>query len=71
MQRHAVLVEFAKGMQTQPQTRQNNLSHLAAVFTVARPVWRYPLDQAAMMDAMVVKLGLIAKSNERTRRPIA
>jgi integrase len=67
----AVLVEFAKSIQAQPQTRQNYLSHLAAVFAVARPAWRYPLDQSAMMDAMVVlkKLGLIAKSNERTRRP--
>jgi integrase len=67
----AVLVEFAKSIQAQPQTRQNYLSHLAAVFAVARPAWRYPLDQRAMMDAMVVlkKLGLIAKSNERTRRP--
>jgi hypothetical protein len=67
----AVLVEFAKSIPAQAQTRQNYLSHLAAVFAVARPAWRYPLDQGAMMDAMVMlkKLGLIAKSNERTRRP--
>ncbi len=54
-----------------PQTVQNYLSHLGAIFTIARPAWKYPLDPAAMKDALVVckKLGLISKSRERDRRP--
>jgi hypothetical protein len=28
-----------------PQTVANYLSHLAAMFAVARPAWGYPLDQ--------------------------
>jgi integrase len=67
----SAVVEFAQEIDVSPQTRQNYLSHLGAVFTVAQPAWRYPLDQAAVRDAMIVlkKLGLISKSNERTRRP--
>ncbi len=55
----------------QPQTAANYLSHLAAVFRVARPAWGYRLDQQAMTDATVVagKLGYIGKSQERDRRP--
>ena len=55
----------------QPQTAANYLSHLAAVFRVARPAWGYRLDQQAMTDAAVVagKLGFIGKSHERDRRP--
>jgi hypothetical protein len=30
------------------------LSHLASIFTVARPMWKYPLDSQAMDDALVV-----------------
>lgn len=71
------LVEFAKGLAlasgepVQPSTRGNYMSHLSSIFTVARPAWGYPLDTQAMADAMVVlkKLGLVAKSNERDRRP--
>ena len=67
----AALVEFAKSIRVSPQTRQNYMSHLGAVFAVARPAWRYPLDQQAFKDAMVVlkKLGLISKSKHRDRRP--
>lgn len=65
------LVAFAKRLQVQPQTRGNYISHLASIFTVARPAWGYPLDAQAMNDARVVmtKLGLTAKSNSRARRP--
>lgn len=65
------LVDWLKNMTSQPQTRGNYLSHLAAVCTVARPAWGYPLDKAAVADARVVadKLGLIARSKERDRRP--
>lgn len=55
----------------QPQTVANYLSHLSAVFAVARPAWGYPLDQQAMADAMTVckRLGLTSKSTKRDRRP--
>lgn len=55
----------------QPQTVSNYLSHLAAVFAIARPAWNYPLDRQAMQDAWIVasKLGLTTKSRERNRRP--
>lgn len=55
----------------QPQTVGNYISHLAAVFRVARPAWGIPLDQAVMKDAQIVlgKLGTISKSAERDRRP--
>jgi len=67
----AALVEFAKSIDAQPQTRQNYMSHLGAIFAVARPAWRYPLDQQVFKDAMVVlkRLGLISKSKQRDRRP--
>lgn len=54
-----------------PQTVQNYLSHLAAVFAVARPAWGYPLDRQAMQDAFVVakRMGVTSKSGKRDRRP--
>lgn len=54
-----------------PQTVANYLSHLAAVFAVARPAWNYPLDRQAMRDAKIVasRLGYISRSRERDRRP--
>lgn len=65
------LVEFARSLKVQPQTRANYLSHLAAVFRVARPLWGYPLDLQQIQDAMVAmrKLGTINKGNSRDRRP--
>lgn len=54
-----------------PSTVGNYLSHLGAVFAVAKPAWAYPLDQTAMKDAFVVarRLGIAGKSRERDRRP--
>lgn len=54
-----------------PQTVGNYLSHLAAVFAIARPAWGYQLDQNAMKDAFVVakRLGITTKSRARDRRP--
>lgn len=54
-----------------PQTVANYLSHLAAVFAIAKPAWGYPLDQQAVVDAMKVtkRLGLTGKSVMRDRRP--
>jgi integrase len=59
----------ATGMK--PQTVQNYLSHLSAVFAIARPAWGIPLDQQAMKDAFAVakRLGMTAKSEKRERRP--
>jgi hypothetical protein len=36
----------------EPQTVGNYLSHLGAVFAVAQPLWKYPLDRQAMKDAL-------------------
>lgn len=54
-----------------PQTVGNYLSHLAAVFAVAKPAWGVELDQQAMKDAFVVakRLGVTAKGASRERRP--
>jgi len=65
------LCSYVKTLDTAPSTRGNYLSHLASIFTIARPMWKYPLDRQAMDDAQVVlrKMGIIAKSDERDRRP--
>lgn len=65
------ILSFAKGLGGQPQTVGNYLSHLGSIFAVARPAWGYPLDQQAMDDARKVakRLGIVSRSNERTRRP--
>lgn len=65
------IVAFAQSLPVQPQTVANYLSHLAAVFAIARPAWGYPLDQQAMKDAVMVarRLGLTTKSISRDRRP--
>ena len=67
------IVAFAQGLaqQRQPSTVGNYLSHLQAVFAVARPAWGYALDPAEMKSATTVcrRLGLIGKSRERDRRP--
>jgi integrase len=65
------IMAFAQALPVQPQTVQNYLSHLAAVFAVAKPAWGYPLDRQAIKDAQVVakRLGVISKSKSRDRRP--
>lgn len=59
----------ATGMK--PQTVQNYLSHLSAVFAVAKPAWGIPLNPQAMKDAFAVakRMGMTAKSEKRDRRP--
>lgn len=54
-----------------PQTVANYISHLAAIFAIARPAWGYPLDEREMADAQKVlrRLGATAKSKKRARRP--
>lgn len=67
----ADLIAFAQSLPVQPSTVQNYLSHLGAVFAVARPAWGYPLDRQAIQDAFVVakKLGVTGKGRSRERRP--
>ena len=68
------IVAFARDLSDtgmKPQTVQNYLSHLSAVFAVARTGWGVPLDRQAMQDAFSVakRLGLTSKSEKRGRRP--
>lgn len=65
------IVSFAQSLNVKPQTVGNYISHLAAVFTVARPAWGYPLDERQIDDARVVlkKLGQSSRSKQRERRP--
>ena len=67
----ADLMTFAQSLPVAPQTVQNYLSHLGAIFAVARPAWGYPLDRQAIKDAFTVakRLGVTAKGNSRDRRP--
>jgi integrase len=55
----------------QPSTVMNYISHLQAVFTVAKPAWGFELDPQAMVGAQAVcrRLGLTSKSRQRDRRP--
>lgn len=67
------IVAFAKeiGTSRTPSTVSNYLSHLGAVFALARPAWGMELDQQAMKDAFVVcsRLGITGKGRSRDRRP--
>ena len=70
----ADIVSFAQELSRggrAPSTVGNYLSHLAAIFGVARPAWGYPLDRQAMEDAFIVakRMGIVGKSNDRDRRP--
>ncbi|WP_374575991.1 tyrosine-type recombinase/integrase [Phenylobacterium sp.] len=68
---HVIALARSLAAKVQPQTVANYLSHLGAVFAIARPAWGYPLDPQAMKDAFIVakRLGLTTKSRERDRRP--
>jgi integrase len=69
----ADLFAFAQelGKTRQPQTVANYLSHLGAVYAIARPAWGFPLDETRMRDAMKVagRMGVTSKSRARDRRP--
>lgn len=54
-----------------PATVNNYLQHLSGVFTVARPLWGFALDEMAMKDAMKAtgKMGIRGKAKKRDRRP--
>ena len=64
-------VKFAKDLGVQPQTAGNYLSHIAAVYQLARPAWGYQLDRQVIDDARKVckSLGLTSRSRQRVRRP--
>lgn len=68
------IIEFAQELLAggrKPQTVSNYLSHLSAIFQIAAPAWKMPLDPAEMKAAMVVskRLGMTQKSAKRDRRP--
>lgn len=67
------IYEFARTlhMERKPQTVANYLSHLSAIFAIARPAWGIALNEQAMKDALVVckRMGITSKSRERDRRP--
>lgn len=72
--RSADIIAMAKSLHDkgiQPQTVQNYLSHLSAVFAIARPAWGYPLEHRIMLDTFMVakRLGLTSRSRQRDRRP--
>lgn len=52
-------------------TVSNYLSHLSAVFRIARPAWGFELNYEAVRDAFIVgkALGLTGKAQSRERRP--
>lgn len=54
-----------------PQTVGNYISHLAAIFRDAKPLWGIPLDYAVMKDAQaaLTRFQTISKSEARERRP--
>lgn len=62
----ADVVSFVQAIAAGPATRQNYLSHLGAIFTIARPAWGYPLDPQTIKDAFAVTKR--ARSQSRCRR---
>lgn len=67
------LIAFAAELSKtrQPSTVANYMSHLSAVFAVARPAWGYALDHQAIKETLAVtrRLGTTGKSRQRDRRP--
>lgn len=64
-------VAYARSLKVQPQTVGNYLSHIGAVYRLAKPAWGYPLDPAVVKNAATAcrALGLVTKSAQRDRRP--
>lgn len=67
----AALVKFIGNLGVSPSTADNYFSHIASILKIARPAWGYPVDERAVDDARIVmrRMGLIARSNTRDRRP--
>lgn len=55
----------------EPQTVGNYISHLSAVFSVARSAYGFDVSRDVMRDAQesLKRLGLVGKSEKRDRRP--
>ena len=62
---------WKRPMVNSPATVNNYLQHLSGIFTVARPLWGFDLDDRAMKDAMKAlgTLGVRGRPKERDRRP--
>lgn len=67
----AALVKFVSILNVSPSTADNYFSHLSSVLKIARPAWGYPVNEQEVEDARIVmrKMGIIARSNKRDRRP--
>lgn len=68
------IVELARQLgdgDRQPQTVQNYLSHLGAIFAVARSAYGYDVGRDVVRDALesTRRLGMTRKSGKRDRRP--
>ncbi|MDB5660697.1 MAG: Phage integrase family protein [Cypionkella sp.] len=70
------IVAFAKELHFRPKlnsaaTVMNYVSHLQAVFAIAKDAWDFPLDITEMQSAQRVcsRLGITKKAIKRTRRP--
>jgi integrase len=68
-----VISAFAEeiGRKSEPQTVAGYVSHLSAIFDVAKPLWQYPLDKREIQNAAAAlrAVGTIGRSNRRDRRP--
>jgi integrase len=67
----AAFVKFIGDLGVSPSTADNYFSHIASILKIARPAWGYPVDERSVDDARIVmrRMGLIARSNTRDRRP--
>ncbi|MFZ5692482.1 MAG: tyrosine-type recombinase/integrase [Pseudomonadota bacterium] len=65
------ITEFVKALPWTPQTRMNYVTHLSTIYSLAKPMWGYPLDPAVIKDAKTVlrRMGIISSSKDRDRRP--
>lgn len=67
------IVSFAQNISEgrSPATVSNYLSHLAAIFAIAKPAWGFDLDPKEMDAARIVanRIGIIGKASKRNRRP--
>jgi integrase len=67
----ADIVAMLRGIDAQPSTRGNYLSHLSTIFALARSSWGYDVDHQVAKDAAMAakRLGITSKSKHRSRRP--